>query len=146
MTFVLGSNCKLYRNAGSYGTPDWQEIENTRDVDLGLQTGEADVSTRNNNGWEAVVAALLRGELTFGMIYDTADADFAAIQTVYFARGTIEFAVADGPIGTSGTQYWRGTCMITGFDISQPLTGPAEVGVTVKPTYAANAPSWNTVP
>jgi hypothetical protein len=58
----------------------------------------------------------------------------------------IEFAVMDGDIAVSGKQGLRATCMITNFSMSQPLEEAVTVDVSIKPTYAANAPSWYTVP
>ncbi len=146
MAFVLGKDCKLYRNTGSYGTPAWNEIPNCKDLTLNLETSEADVTTRGNNGWEAVVAALNRGSIDFQMVYDTADQDFTAVRDAYLNKGTIEFAVMDGDIAVSGKQGLRATCMTTNFSMSQPLEEAVTVDVSIKPTYAANAPSWYTVP
>jgi hypothetical protein len=58
MAFVLGKDCKLYRNTGSFGTPAWNEIPNVKDLAKNFETSEADVTTRGNNGWEATVPAL----------------------------------------------------------------------------------------
>jgi hypothetical protein len=145
MGFVLGKDCKLYRNVNTYASPSWNEIPNCKDLDLNLETSEADVTTRGNNGWEAVVAALNRGSIDFQMVYDTADVDFAAIRDAYLFKGTIEFAVLDGDHTVAGTQGLRATCMVINFGISQPLEEAVTVDVSIKPTYAANAPSWYTI-
>lgn len=146
MAFVLGKDCKLYRNTGSYGTPTWNEIPNVKDLGLDLETSEADVTTRGNNGWEAVVAALNRGGINFQMVYDTADPDFVALRDAYLNKTTTEFAVMDGDITVSGKQGLRATCMMVTFSMTENLEEAVMVDVAIKPTYAANAPSWYTVP
>ena len=53
MGIKLGLDAKLYRNTSVYATPTWDEITNIRDLTLNLEAGEADVTTRGNNGWAA---------------------------------------------------------------------------------------------
>ena len=54
----LGLKAKLYRNTGSYGSPTWNEVKNVKDVTLTIEKGEADVSTRGNDGWRALIGTL----------------------------------------------------------------------------------------
>lgn len=145
MAFVLGMNAKLYRNTGSYGSPTWDEVTNVRDVTLNLETGEADVTTRGNNGWRATVATLRDASVEFEMVWDTTDTDFTAIQQAFLNNTTIEFAVMDGNIATSGNQGLRATMMVTSFSRNEALEEALTVSVTIKPTFATNAPSWLTI-
>jgi len=146
MGFKLGMEARLYRNTGTYETPTWTEIDNVKDVTLNLETGEADVTTRANNGWRATAATLKDGSVEFEMVWDTADAGFTAIQEAYFDNTAIEFAVMDGDIATSGTQGLRATMAVTNFSRNEPLEEAITVSVTIKPTYADNAPEWMEVP
>ena len=146
MGFKLGMEARLYRNTGTYETPTWTEIDNVKDVTLNLETGEADVTTRANNGWRATAATLKDGSVEFEMVWDTADAGFTAIQEAYFDNTSIEFAVMDGDIATSGTQGLRATMAVTNFSRNEPLEEAITVSVTIKPTYADNAPEWMEVP
>ena len=145
MSIKLGMQAKLYRNSGSYGTPTWVEVGNVKDLTLNLEAGEADVTTRANDGWRATVATLKDGSIEFEMVWDTSDANFTAIQQAFFNNTSIEFAVMDGAIATSGSQGLRATMSITNFSRSEALEEAIMVSVTAKPTYAANAPSWMTV-
>lgn len=145
MSFKLGDECKIYRNTGSYGSPVWAEVENVRDVNYNLEHGEADLSTRANNGWDAIVATRKRGSFEWGMVYDTADADYAALEAAWFAKTAIDFAFVDGDIAVSGTKGIRATCQLFGFGQNQGLSEGVLVQVTAKPTYSANAPvQWTT--
>ena len=146
MGVKLGMDAKLYRNTGTYATPVWNEVVNVKDVTLNLEAGEADVTTRGNAGWRANIATLKDASLEFEMVWDTADDDFTALRTAFLSNGSVEFAVMDGDITTTGSQGLRATMSITNFSRSEPLEEAIKVSVTAKPTYAANAPEWMTIP
>jgi hypothetical protein len=146
MSVKLGLDAKLYRNTGTQPAPVWNEIKNVRDVTLNLEAGEADVTTRGNNGWRATVATLKDGSVEFEMVWDTADDDFGAIRDAFLNHTALEFAVMDGDIATAGSQGLRASCMVTNFSRNEALEEAITVSVTVKPTYAAVAPAWMTVP
>lgn len=145
MASVLGMNCKAYRNTASYASPTWNEVTNIRDLSLSLEADEADVTTRGNNGWKATVQTLKDSTVEFQMVWDTADADFTAIQSAFLGNTSIEFAFMDGSISTNGSQGLRATMMVTNFSRTENLTEAVMVDVSVKATYADNAPAWYTV-
>jgi Phage tail tube protein len=145
----LGLDGKLYRNTGVYATPAWDLIGNVKDVTLNLETGEADVSTRGNNGWRATVGTLKDASIEFDMIWDTGDADFTAIKDAFFNGTTVDLAVMDGLItgaGSSGSQGLRAVCRITTFSRNEALEEAIHVSVTAKPTYSVNPPAWMVIP
>ena len=142
MAVRLGLDAKLYRNAGTPGTPAWNEITNVKDVTLSLEAGEADVTTRGNAGWRATVATLKDGSIEFEMVWDTEDADFAAIRDTFLNRGAMEFAVMDGDIAVSGSQGLRATCVVTNFSRNEALEEAITVSVRVKPTFSVIPPAW----
>jgi hypothetical protein len=145
MAVKLGLDAKLYRNTGTYAAPVWNEVKNVKDVTLNLEAGEADVTTRGNAGWRATVATLKDASIEFEMVWDSADDDFAAIRDAFLNRTPIELAVMDGDITTTGSQGLRASCIVTNFSRNEALEEAITVSVTVKPTYADNAPSWMTV-
>ena len=51
MSVKLGMQAKLYRNTATHETPLWDEMTNVKDLTLNLEKGQADVTTRGNNGW-----------------------------------------------------------------------------------------------
>ena len=65
MSTRLGMDAKLYRNAGSFGSPIWTEVTNVKDLTLNLEKGEADVTTRANGGWRATVGTLKDASIDF---------------------------------------------------------------------------------
>ena len=146
MGVKFGLDAKLYFcAAGIGGTPTWTELTNVKNVTLNLQKGEADVTTRANNGWKATAGTLKEGSIEFEMVWDTADAGFTAIKDAYFNNTTIGLAAMDGAVATTGSQGLWADCMIIDFSRDEPLEEALSVKVTAKPTYSANAPIWKTV-
>ena len=142
----LGLEAKLYFCvAGIGGYPQWTELDNVKNVTLNLQKGEADVTTRANNGWKALKGTLKEGSVEWEMVWDTQDAGFTAIQNAYFNDTLIGMAVMDGDIATNGTQGLWADCDIMDFSRDEPLEEAISVKVTAKPTYSANPPIWKKV-
>ncbi len=144
MAIKLGMDAKLYRNTGSFASPTWNLIPNVKDLTLSLETGEADVTTRGNNGWRATVATLKDGSVEFEMIWDTEDDDFTAIRNAFLNNTALELAILDGLSSVAGSQGLRASFMITGFTRNEPLEEAITVSVSAKPTYSANPPAWMT--
>jgi predicted secreted protein len=142
MSTRLGMDAKLYRNTASFGSPTWTEVTNVKDLTLNLEKGEADVTTRANGGWRATVGTLKDASIEFQMVWDTADAGFSAMQQAFFSNTPIEFAVMDGDITDPDSEGLRATFDIFSFTRNEALEEAIMVDVTIKPTYAANAPQW----
>jgi len=142
----LGMEAKLYWNSGTYAVPTWEEMGNVKDVTLNLEKGEADVTTRANDGWRATLGTLKEGSIEFEMVWDTDDAGFLALKDAYFNDTAIEMAVMDGDVAASGSQGLRASFSVTNFSRSEPLEEAIGVSVTLKVTYSANAPEWMIVP
>ena len=135
MAVVLGLDAVLYR--GTAGTKATTEVTNVKDLTINLESGEADVTTRATEGWKAAVATLKEGSLEFGMLYDTADADFQAFQSAYFSNTPMALFVSDG----AGTGL-DADFSITGFNITQNLAAAMTVSVKARPTASTRAPQW----
>lgn len=146
MAVKLGMDAKLYFCAAGIGsTPTWTLLGNVKNVTLSLTKGEADVTTRANNGWKATAGTLKEGSIEFEMVWDTEDAGFTAIKDAYFNGTILGLAVMDGAVATAGSQGLWADCMITDFSRDEPLEDALSVKVTAKPTYSTNAPVWTTV-
>src|SRR5690606_30910895 len=142
MSIRLGMDAKLYRNAGSGGSPNWIEVTNVKDLTLNLEKGEADVTTRGNGGWRATVGTLKDASIEFQMVWDANDAGFAAIQQAFFSNTPIEFAVMDGDINDPSSEGLVATFDIFSFTRNEALEEAIMVDVTIKPTYSGSAPQW----
>ena len=142
MGIKLGMEARLYRNTDDYAAPTWVEVTNVKDVTLNLEKGEAAVTTRANQGWRATVGTLKDASVEFQMVWDTNDPAFAAIQQAFFNNTTIEFAVMDGAITDPTSEGLRATHDIFNFTRNENLEEAIMVDVSIKPTYADNAPEW----
>jgi len=132
----LGMEAKLFY--GVAGATAATELTNVKDVTLNLESGEADVTTRGNAGWRATVGTLKTGSVEFEMIWDSADAGFAAIKDAYFNNTPIALAILDG-VGGEGLDA---DFSITNFSRKEALEEAITVSVTAKPTYSTRAPAW----
>jgi len=139
MAIRLGMEATLnYKTGGQAGGGSWLELTNTKDVTLSLEAGEADVTTRANNGWRAIVATLKEASVEFEMVWDTGDAGFSAIKDAYLNNAIIGLQILDGDSG----EGLQADFMITSFSRSEALEEAIMVSVTAKVTYSATAPSW----
>ncbi|MBN8646157.1 MAG: hypothetical protein J0L61_13060, partial [Planctomycetes bacterium] len=107
-------------------------------VTLNLEAGEADVTTRANNGWRATVATLKEASVEFEMVWDTGDAGFTAIKNAFFNNDPIGLQILDAAAG----QGLQADFSITNFSRSEALEEAITVSVTAKVTYSTTAPSW----
>ena len=124
--FVLGMNAKLYH--GTAGTTAATEMGNVRDVTLTLEAGEADVTTRANQGWRATAPTLRECSVEFEMVWNPSDAGFTAIKTAFLAAGTVALKVLD----QAGGQGPDGDFAITSFTRNEALEEAVTVSVTAK--------------
>lgn len=136
MAIKLGMEAKLYY--GEAGATATSELTNVKDVTLTLESGEADVTTRGNSGWRATVGTLKTGSVEFEMVWDSADAGFAAIKNAYFNNTPIALAILDGAEGEGLDADFS----ITSFSRKEALEEVITVSVTAKPTYSTRAPAW----
>ncbi len=134
--YKLGLEGKLYY--GDSGATATNELSNAKDVTLNLESSEADVTTRGNNGWRATVAALKDASIEWSMIWDTSDAGFTAIKNAYLNGTAIALAILDAENGEGLDADFA----ITSFSREEPLEDAMSVSVTAKPTYSTRAPSW----
>jgi hypothetical protein len=143
MATRLGLDGKLYYNANSYASPDWQELTRIKDVTINQSLGEADVSTRAGAGWREMVGTLLDGSVDFSLLQapvGEVDAAFDAVSDAFYGRTDIEFLILNGAIGEAGVRGLRATMIVTKFDETQGLEDATMHDVTIRPTPAANAP------
>ena len=139
MAIKLGMEATLnYKVDGQDAAGSWLELTNTKDVTLSLEAGEADVTTRGNDGWRAIVATLKEASVEFEMVWDTGDAGFDAIKDAYLGNAIIGLQILDGDSG----EGLQADFMITSFSRAEALEEAITVSVTAKVTYSTTPPSW----
>jgi predicted secreted protein len=126
--FKLGIKAKMYfGEAGKSGVPTG-ELSNVTDVTITLDASEADVTTRDNDGFRATIAGLKECTIEFDMLYLPDDAGFKAIRTTWLDSAQIHLAAltsehGEGPVGDFS---------ITGFSRSESLEEAIKYSVTAK--------------
>lgn len=148
--YMLGMNAKLYYSATALtgsnqaawiaGPPT--EVTNVRDVNLNLETGEADITTRDNSGWQATAPTLKNGSVDFEMVWKTTDTVLDAIEAAWSAGTEVALFVTDGGL-TAGYKGLLSNFTVTNFSRSEPLAGAVLYAVTLKPSSYSE---WYEVP
>ncbi len=126
--FRLGMKGKVFHGAaGTTGVPA-KELSNVTDVTITLDASEADVTTRDNDGFRATIGGLKECTIEFDMLYLPKDEGFTAIRTAWLESKQIHLAAltsanGEGPVGDFA---------ITGFSRSEPLEEAIKYSVTAK--------------
>lgn len=120
-------------------------ITNVKDVNLNMDKGEADVTTRASGGWKQTIDSLKDASVEWSMVWDTTDTAMNAIATAFFGNTTIAMAVMDGPYATTGSQGLVSFMTVTKFERKEPLAEAIMVDIAVKPGPGAT-PAWYTAP
>ena len=130
--FQLGMNAKAYYGAADAPLANLTELTNIRDVNLNMETGESDVTTRANSGWRATAATLKECTAEFEMVWKTDDAGFTAMRNAWLNGTAIALAFLTDDKATSGAEGPRGNFTITNFSRNEALEEAIIVSVTVK--------------
>lgn len=146
-TTLLGFNAHIYYNSGSYGTPTWVDCPSVRDLALNIEANDADVSTRGNGGWEAIVQGLKKGSIEFDMVWSKTSgalpADVQKFLDSFNNNAHIEVNIRDQPIATVGSQGLRCLISVQKFARAENLGESLRANVVIKPTLAEHAPAWD---
>lgn len=106
-------DCKLYRNTGTVGSPTWNLIDNVGSVTPTGGTHEKkEVPLRVDGNIKGYALGRTDVGYEFKMPQIASDADLTALQTAFYARDSIDFAIMDGAIATAGSDGIRGSFLI----------------------------------
>jgi hypothetical protein len=159
----LGLNAKLYRYAPTPAADraswldDGTETDGTildqapadlsvigavRDLTLNLEKGEADVTTRGNSGFRAILGTLKDASLEFDTVWDGADAEQVALLASYNTGAVIALAILDAAYDTVGAQGLWADFTVVGCSHGQELEEGQKVTWTIKPALTSVPPEW----
>ena len=130
--FILGTDAKLYQGASGTALAALTEMSNVKDVNLSLDAGESDVTTRANSGWRATAPGLKEMTIEFEMVWKPSDAGFNAVKSAFLNGTVIELAALTQAREVPGAQGPKGSFSITSFSRSEPLEEAITVSVTAK--------------
>ena len=117
MAYKLGLDCVL--------TVGGSQIKDAKDVTLNIERGDADVTTRNANGWRAHMGTLKDASIEFELL--TGGDSFSTLLSMFTGRTKAAVAVSGGNLSFSATM------VVTNFSASQPLEDAESVPVTLRP-------------
>ena len=135
---VLGKDCKIYyKTVLLTGAPDangWTLLDIVKDVRLGLDKDEADVTIRANDGWKSTVGTLKDASIEFDIRWDTDDNGYRALRAAFMDDIEVAFAVMDGLMAGSASQGLASNMNVFKFERGEPLAGEATASITIKPS------------
>jgi hypothetical protein len=147
---LVGRECNLYYNAGTFASPTWTLITRAMDVSYTISSERGDLSSRFSI-WKMEGKSLNSLELTFGYRYRylVTDAVFDALRPMALAATKVEFAVCDTTIATTGAEYLRATYQLE-MGMQQPMGDGVSAEFTAFLTSEEDSgtlrePSWVTV-
>lgn len=144
MAVYVGLDAKLYRNTGTYASPVWNEIELAREVNVDFEKTKVEATARNSR-WRRHASGLKQAPLTFQVIDDPADPDYTTLRNAWLNDTIVDLAVANGPITTTGTEYFRADFHIFGLRRGQPLEEMGTLEYSADLAYSNNNPVFVTV-
>jgi len=135
----LGLECKLFY--GTAGTQAANELKKVKDVTVNMEKGEADVTTREAEGWRLTMGTLKEATIDFDMLHESGDAAISSFQSAYMTGTPLSLFVTDGE--GSGLDC---DVHVLKFTRSEPLEDVVSYSVSCKPTIisgsSGRAPQW----
>lgn len=126
-----------YKVGGQGAGGSYTTLNNCTSPKLQASADTADSSTRGSGGFKTTEPTLIDLGLTFDMVIDSADVDYAAFRTAFFARSMIAIEYYD----ETGGDGVRADYKITSFEQSQDLADVQKVAVEMKPCRSDTAPN-----
>lgn len=136
--FVLGMNGKLYVSSTlftdiTFTMTSADVMGNVRNVTTSLEKGEADITTRDNDGWAATAGTLKRATLEFETVWKPGDAKFEILKDAYLDGTEVAASALDGAFDAGG-EGLTGNMVVTTFSRGEELENAMIVSVTMKPS------------
>jgi hypothetical protein len=158
MAAKLGMDAKAYLltsgTRASWGTADsdgfnsgaapanLSALSNLQDVSIPVTKGEADITTRGNNGWRAILGTLKDVSVDLNMVYDTADTLQIALLKAWIGNTSVAVALLDGDKATVGSRGLWADWQVVGCNKEEALEDGQKIVFTIKPTLTSVAPQY----
>lgn len=141
----LGLDNHFYLSTGTHGSPVWVLQTHVKDLSKSWTKTESPANFRGSN-FDMQLEGLIKTPVKFSLLRGVDPTSYAIFQSGFLSRGTVlDVAVADGPIATSGTIYWRADYNCFGFDEKEDLEDPVMADVSLNLAISVNAQGITTV-
>lgn len=118
------------------------EITSARNVTPTISKGQADVSTRGNNGWKATLGTLKDATVEVECVYDLADPAQQLLISSFMTNANVPIAALDGDKATVGVMGLWADMQVVDLNKGEPLEEGQTVSYTLKPGLSSVAPQW----
>jgi hypothetical protein len=148
MSLPLSLNATLNVNTATetpYATPTWTPVKSVKDLSVSIDPDEADTSTRGTGGFKADSTTLIGLPIEVDAVWDPTDVQLMALVAASLSRAAIDCVALDGPSATVGSQGPRAYFSVGKVTRDEKLADVLRVKFTLKPTNAAEPPTWFTV-
>lgn len=140
------SLAKIYVNAGTYATPNWQELKSVVDATVNVPAEEIE-ATRRGDAFTGTLPGANNLSVEVTCLWDTSDSVLMGIIDAALNGQSKDIAVLDKPVGTSGAQGPRGYFYIHGLTRVEARNQALQVRFTLRPAAdASDAMIWMEVP
>ena len=134
MACYLGLDAVLLVAAAAGDTPEvitgLAEYEEVVNVDLNISAGEADVTTRANDGWRSFCQTLKEATIDVTAMYKGSNTELNIIRTAFLGNDLIDAAVMTG--GEGPREGLVGRWAITEFSLGQQLEEGQEITISLR--------------
>lgn len=131
MGTIIGMDCELFHNSGTFITPVWGQCDAAKDVSIEVQVNEVDASRRGSGGWRQNETTLKEATVNATFVKDKDDATFVAIESAFRSNSSMEIAVLDGA-NAVGTDWLTAKWKVTQWNESQGLEDVVNVEATFR--------------
>lgn len=138
--FRLGLDAKFYLNSGTLSAAATSlagltltEVAPVRNVTISAERAEADVTTRENDGWEQIVGALKRAEIPVEMRYKPGDTQQESLRDAFMNGTIVGAAILSDASGTANSEGLVGNFSVLKWERTEELEGALMINTTLKP-------------
>lgn len=139
---MLGYDAKIYIDIATVDT----EVKIVGKVSVAKKHSEVESTSREDAGKKTWIPGLTEYGLNAFVQKRKGHPCYAALQTAFRNKSSLEFKVCDGPIATAGTDIVTFIGCVFDWSEEQELDGIIGHNVVIKPTWSETPPAESTVP
>ena len=134
MACYLGLDAVLLVAAAAGDTPEvvtgLAEYDEVVNVDLNISAGEADVTTRANDGWRSFCQTLKEATIDVTAMYKGSNTELNIIRAAFLGNDLVDAAVMTG--GEAPREGLVGRWAVTEFSLGQQLEEGQEITISLR--------------